>query len=245
MARMNKGMMLGLAAAVGGGIWMLMRGGRVQSPRDMGVDTGALTTDQLIAITLDKMGSAEHKAGVAKVLEDAVDRGYVDLTTMGADEIARGMQQAVEQQGHEYTQKLRTVDRFAESPEGWSAASTMTQPPQSAIDYAVAYVKGIDPDVRVLDVAAFAILANSGKLPAGTILAFVSDNVTRPMQTGGTRGFVLMSSAEVIKRLAEAGGAPGSGTAGMGDYVQMPYSGMGIGALYGVKGGSGATGLGF
>jgi hypothetical protein len=248
MARkMNMGLLLG-AAAGGLGLLFLMGGKKkVSAPKDSGGDVNAMSYEELVAHTLTVLDSPERAAWDQQMLDLAVDGG-LNLRTAGADEIEAAMNHQEKLAGDEIVRAAK--DAAYASTEDFSQFSQMTRPPQGTIDRAVAYVKNIDPNVVVLPAASFTTLHAAGQIPAGTVLVFVSGITTRTMQSGGARGFVLMSSGEVMKRLTIAAGAVvategAAGYGGVGDYVQMPYSGMGFGALYAVKGGSGATGLGY
>jgi hypothetical protein len=257
MARMNTGLMIGGVAAAGGLLWLMMgRGGRVTAPKDSGGDVNAMSYEELVAHTLKVLGGAERAAWDQQMLDLAVDGG-LDLRTAGADEIEAAMNHQERLAGDEIIRAAK--DAAYASTEDFSQFSTMTRPPQGTIDRAIAYVKSKDPDVRVLPAESFAALHAAGQLPqAGSrpaVLVFVSDKVSRAVQSGGGSGFLLMSGQEVVRRLTVAAGAATAGAAGYGDYVQMPYSGgmgdyvqmpySGFGAMYGEKGGSGVTGLGY
>jgi hypothetical protein len=239
MARKNTALMLGAAAGGVGLLWFLFGRKRVSAPRDAS-NVHQMSYDELVAHTLKAVDSPERAAWDKEMLDLAVDAG-LDLTTASAGEIEAAMAHQEKLAGDAIIRAAK--DAAYVSTQDFSAYSKMTAPPQGTIDRAIAYVKAIDPNVKVLDQEGFTVLHEAGKLPAGTILVFFSSAVTRPIQSGGGRGFVLMSAEELVKRLSAAQAA--TGVAGMGDYVQMPYSGMGFGALYGSKGGSGATGLGF
>lgn len=240
MARMNKGLMIGGIAAAGGLLWILMGKKRVSAPKDSGQDVNSMSYEQLVAHTLKVLDSPERAAWDQQMLDLAVDGG-LDLRTAGAAEIEAAMNHQEKLAGDEIVRAAK--DAAYVSTEDFSQFSQMTRPPQGTVDKAIAYAKGKDPDVRALPAESFAVLHGAGQIPAGTILVFVSNKVTRGLQSGGGRGFLLMSGDEVVKRLTVAAGAATAGAAGYGDYVQMPYSGYG--AMYGEKGGSGATGLGY
>lgn len=243
MARkMNMGLMLGAAAGGLGLLFLLGGKKKISAPKDSGKDVNAMTYEELVTHTLQALDSETRETWDRSLLEQAMNSG-LDLTTAGADEIKAAM---------DHEEALLSVNILRDSMDAAYMGTqpetalnpSMPKPPQSVVDDAIAVAKAVDPNVKVLPAESLVALHNGGQLPTGTVLVFISGITDRATQRL-RRGIVLWSSAEAMRRMTIAAGAATAGTAGYGDYVQMPYSGMGFGALYSVKGGSGATGLGY
>lgn len=257
MARMNTGMMLGVAAVGGLGLWWLLKPKsqeqQEQEAWEKAQKTAAANLTDLVNKAVAMMESPKYQAQYRADLDTvAMQKGEDWMLNASGDEIQAEIDHLWKNRAKDSLQNDYLAANYdsvtgeaKKIPSGGTAWGDRP-PTEGVIARVLERILVKDPNIRVIPAESVIALKAVGVLPEPTALAFVSETI--PDYWWPSRGFLVINIDLIRKRAKEAGhdlmGTPMiHGVAGYGDYVQLPYSGFG--AQYGSRGGSGVTGLGY